>query len=313
MGPTRLKSRRQNDPGSKWARILIAILSTVGVIDTGSITLTKWGWIGVLTCPGGTDGCNTVINSAWGVLFEGNNFSIPLSLAGFFGYLAILTISLIQFFPGISENKLGLSKRSWWGLFFLSCSMAIFSLVLLSIMIWKIKAFCLFCIISAIISITILALTIIGGNWDEPGELIFRGIIISLIVILGSLIWSSSVDPNRKELTQIELNSPPIIKTKSTDSAIELAEYLKEKGAVMYFAYWCHYCALQKELFGKEASARLKLVECAEDGKNNQRQLCEEKGIMQYPSWEINGKITSGALPLEEIADISGYKGSRDF
>ena len=51
MGPSRLKSRRRQDLGSKWARVAIAILSTVGVMDTGSITLNKWGIIGNLNCP----------------------------------------------------------------------------------------------------------------------------------------------------------------------------------------------------------------------------------------------------------------------
>ncbi len=53
MGSSRLKSRRRQDLGSKWARVVIAVLSTVGVIDTGSITLNKWGFIGNLNCPGG--------------------------------------------------------------------------------------------------------------------------------------------------------------------------------------------------------------------------------------------------------------------
>ena len=39
MGSTRLVSRRRQDPGGKWARIAITVLATVGVIDTGSITL----------------------------------------------------------------------------------------------------------------------------------------------------------------------------------------------------------------------------------------------------------------------------------
>ena len=56
MGSSRLKSRRHHDLGSKWARVAIAILSTVGVIDTGSITLNKWGLIGNLNCPGGLGG-----------------------------------------------------------------------------------------------------------------------------------------------------------------------------------------------------------------------------------------------------------------
>jgi hypothetical protein len=32
----------------------MAVLATIGVIDTGSITLKRWGFLGDLTCP---DGC----------------------------------------------------------------------------------------------------------------------------------------------------------------------------------------------------------------------------------------------------------------
>ena len=35
MGTTRLVSRRRQDAGAKWARIAMAVLATVGVIDTG--------------------------------------------------------------------------------------------------------------------------------------------------------------------------------------------------------------------------------------------------------------------------------------
>ena len=90
MGASRLKSRRRNDLGSKWARVAIAIFSTVGVIDTGSITLNKWGWIGNLNCPGGLEGCDKVLNSAWGNFVQSNNFSIPLSLIGLISYSLIL-------------------------------------------------------------------------------------------------------------------------------------------------------------------------------------------------------------------------------
>ena len=180
-------------------------------------------------------------------------------------------------------------------------------------MIFKIQSICLFCIFSAVISILIFLLTLKGGNWNDPGDLIFKGSITFLIVTLLSLIWASAVNPEKKEKNLLSSNSAPLVKRNSSLSAIALAEHLSEEGAVMYFAYWCKYCALQKELFGKEAVSKLNLVECAEDGKNSQSNLCKEKGIDSYPSWEINGEITSGALPLEELANISGYNGTRDF
>ena len=312
MSSSPLRSRRRQDQGYKWARISIAILSTIGFIDTGSITLKKWGLLGTLSCPGGGEGCDKVLNSAWGTLLEVNNISIPLSIAGLVGYSLILIMALIPFVSAINKNDL--SRKTWWFLFFLSCSMTVFSLLLIGIMVFKLKAFCLFCMLSAIISSTILILTLIGGNWDNPSDLIFKGVIITLIVFLGGLIWSSSVDPNKRELiNQNNRNYPPIVQRESNTDSIKLASYLNNKGAIMYFSYWCKYCALQKELFGKEAVKKLTLVECAEDGINNQSSLCREKGITKYPSWEINGNITSGALSLDELADIVGYKGSRNF
>ena len=50
MGSSRLTSRRRQDQGFKWARIAMAVLATVGLIDTGSITLNRWGWLGQLSC-----------------------------------------------------------------------------------------------------------------------------------------------------------------------------------------------------------------------------------------------------------------------
>ena len=313
MSPARLKSRRKQEQGLKWSRIVIAVLSTIGLIDTGSITLNKWGVIGSLSCPGGIEGCNQVLNSPWGTIFEINGISIPLSLAGFLSYFAVLVMSILPFLPGITENKNSLSRKTWWGLFTVSCCMTVFSIVLLLIMVFKINAFCLFCIISGLLSITILLLTIIGGGWNDHGDLIFRGIIIGLIILLISLIWSSSIDPNRPQVANINKGMAPEIISKSSSSSISLAKHLKSIGVVKYSAYWCPHCHEQNEIFGKEAVSELLLVECAADGQDNKAELCQNKGISSYPSWEISGEIISGVRSLNELADLSDYKGSRDF
>ena len=44
--------RRRGDSGNRWLRVVIAVLATIGVIDTGSITLERWGVLGHLSCPG---------------------------------------------------------------------------------------------------------------------------------------------------------------------------------------------------------------------------------------------------------------------
>ena len=66
-------------------------------------------------------------------------------------------------------------------------------------------------------------------------------------------------------------------------------------------------------MFGKEAAEKLNLVECAQDGFNNKRELCQAKGITGFPSWEINGSIDSGVKSLKELAEISNYNKTKDF
>ena len=104
---------------------------------------------------------------------------------------------------------------------------------------------------------------------------------------------------NQKEL---------IITSNSTKESIALAKYLKDKGVVKYSAYWCPNCLNQSELFGKQAYKELNVVECARDGKNSQMQLCIDKKIEGFPSWEINGKIIIGVQTLKELSELTGYK-----
>ena len=313
MGSTRLTSRRRQDQGAKWARILMAVLATVGVIDTGSITLNRWGWLGSLTCPGGSEGCDKVLNSAWGSLFTNEAVSIPLSFVGLLAYFSVLLMAIVPLLPGLSESKAGISRRTWWGLFAVSCAMAIFSFVLIGLMVFKIQAFCFFCVLSASLSVALLVLSIVGGGWEDLAQLLFRGVLLSLAVLLGGLIWASVVDPDRGDAVVTGPGIPPAVISSSVSAQVSLADHLTSIGAVMYSAYWCPHCHEQKELFGKQAAAKLKVVECSADGQNSQRSLCEIKGIEGFPTWEINGKLDSGVKSLKELAELSGYKDSSEF
>ncbi|MFM7453220.1 MAG: thioredoxin, partial [Cyanobium sp.] len=64
----------------------------------------------------------------------------------------------------------------------------------------------------------------------------------------------------------------------------------------------------QKQLFGKEATDRLTIVECAADGRNSQTERCSAKGIQGFPSWEIKGQLDSGVKSLQQLAERSGLK-----
>ena len=51
------------------------------------------------------------------------------------------------------------------------------------------------------------------------------------------------------------------------------------------------------------------MIECAPDGRNSQRELCEAKKIEGYPTWEIQGQLDSGVKPLAKLAEASGFQG----
>ena len=124
-----------------------------------------------------------------------------------------------------------------------------------------------------------------------------------LLPLLAALALPTAVNGEHlkgpKELT---------VTSESTKESIALAKYLKDNGVVKYSAYWCPNCLDQSELFGKKAYKELNVVECARDGKNSQTQLCIDKKIEGFPSWEINGKIIIGVRTLKELSELTGYK-----
>lgn len=94
---------------------------------------------------------------------------------------------------------------------------------------------------------------------------------------------------------------------------VALAEHLQSIEAKFYGAYWCPYCHKQKDLFGKAAISKINYIECDPKGENPQTEACKKGKIRSFPTWEINGKQYLGFQSLEELADLSGYKGDRNF
>ncbi len=305
---SRLSSRRRSDPGLRWVRVVIAVLATVGAIDTGAITLKKWGLLGALSCGKegffGCNGCEKVLASAWGSIA-----GQPLALFGCLAYLAILLMAVVPLVaPG--EARVSLSQRSWWAMALLSTAMAVFSLVLVGVMLFGLQDCCPFCILSALLSVSLMVFSLVGGDWEDTGTLVFRTVITALLVGIVGLGWAASAN---RPAAITGKGVPPAVVSESNPAKLALAEQLTASGAVMYSAYWCPHCHEQKELFGRQATEKLEVIECAPDGRNSQKALCDTKKIEGYPSWEIKGVISSGVKPLEQLADKSGYTGSRSF
>ena len=68
-----------------------------------------------------------------------------------------------------------------------------------------------------------------------------------------------------------------------------------------------------KTAFWKKAVEELIIIECAKDGKDNKYNLCQQKGIEGFPSWEINDEIYSGTVSLNELAEMTNYDGDINF
>ena len=131
------------------------------------------------------------------------------------------------------------------------------------------------------------------------------GLAIASLASLSALTFS----PQLTE-TAIAQEAAPTVTTTSSANEIALAKHLRKIGAKLYTAYWCPHCHHQKQRFGKEAVKQLEVVECDQRGVDPQTQLCRDKKVRAYPTWEINGKLYPGNHSLESIANFSKYRGN---
>jgi uncharacterized membrane protein/glutaredoxin len=308
-----MTSRRRQVPWMhRRSRYLIAAVAILGALNTGYITATKL-FGGETACP--TSGCEQVLSSAYATVF-----GLPLALFGLLAYLAIAAFALVPLAIPEKERQQRSNLENWtWLLLFAgSTAMLVFSSYLMYIMFsqfvsaYGVKGLCYYCLASAIFALTLFLLTLFGREWEDPGQLLFTGIIVGMVTIVGTLgIYANVGGPSSDG--NVAGQAGPAITTTSGQSEIQLARHLTSVGASIYTAYWCPHCHDQKQLFGQQATALLKVVECAPDGQNSQTALCQEQGIQGFPTWKMDGKMTSGTQTLQQLADMSGYQGPRDF
>ncbi len=307
MGSPRLTRRNRNESLDQWPRLAIAVLASIGAVDTGLITLERWQAVPDLSCPVTGDGCEIVLSSPWATVL-----GQPLSLFGFLAYGTVLALAVLPLVAP-KENRWQLNHSTWPLLMPLCLAMAVFSISLVILMVVEIQAFCFFCLLSAILSVLLFLIALLSHSWNDLGSQLFRVLIITLVVSVASFAWIQASSPSN-QVANRDGRHPPAITTTSNSPQIALAQHLRATGAVVYTAYWCPACQVQKELFGKQAARELTIVECARDGYNAQPELCEEKDIQSYPTWEINGEmLTPGIKDPDVLADASGYMGERLF
>jgi uncharacterized membrane protein len=300
--------RRRSTPWiHRWSRIIIAAIAAIGILETAYLTVAKLTGSSVL-CP--TSGCEKVLNSPYAVIFG----ILPLSLLGFAAYLVMGMLAVAPLAVKPETNK-GLRSQlenwTWMVIFVLATAMPIFSAYLMYIMIFQIGDLCVYCVSSAIFSIAIFILAIIGHEWEDIGQLFFTGTLVAMVTMTAAVgVYNSVGMPVVDSAPGI---AAPAVTTVSGPAEIALAKHLTEIGAKEYGAYWCPHCHEQKMLFGKEAASILNYIECDAKGKNAQPQLCQAAKIQGFPTWDINGKLYEGTQSLQKLTQASGYTGPNNF
>ena len=119
----------------------------------------------------------------------------------------------------------------------------------------------------------------------KNGVYIFWGAIIIVIALVVGGTFFLSAQPGRLD---------------------SFASCLKDRGAVFYGAFWCPHCQATKSLFGRSVKL-LPYVECSTPDGKDQLQICKDKSIQNYPTWEFaDGTRQTGELTLQQLSDATG-------
>lgn len=270
MAAKRQKKSREVPKSRDW---WLAGLAAAGLVLSAYLLATRAAHAPTY-CPLGS-GCDIVQSSRYAAIF-----GIPVAALGV-GYYAVLL--------ALGARMMESGRR--WG-FALPVALAglAASVVFTLVQQIDIHATCTLCVASALLTLAIAVRVVWRRPLRAAGLTLGWGAaaaVLSVVLLLGGYAASA----------------PP---TAEASYAEGLAKHLAETGAVFYGAYWCPHCADQKAAFGS-AVKYLPYVECDPRGARSQAQLCMDKGIKAFPTWDIAGKRLEGFVPLEELARLSNY------
>ena len=160
----KIMSRRRSLPWiHRWSRVLIGAIAIVGALTTGYLTLSHFQGQSV-ACP--TSGCESVLSSQYAKIG-----GLPLSLFGALAYAAMALFALGPLAVNANQNRELRKKLEEWTWILLlvgAVSMVVFSGYLMFLLFFKINAgICVYCIASAIFTVSMLLLTLTGREWPD--------------------------------------------------------------------------------------------------------------------------------------------------
>lgn len=191
---------------------LLSGLAAVGMALTAYLVITGWLDNAPLLCDDGSS-CDIIQKSRWGTLLM-----LPTSLWGFLTYATL-------FYIGFNVRNIGLHWKSAWAVSMIGFG---YSLYLIAISFFVIKAACAYCIASFLIMSAIFGVV----TYQRPKNLAQsyliafakQTVVITVLIIGGiHLHYSGIFDP----------------KTGPEDTYLKrLAEHLTENDAQLYGAFW---------------------------------------------------------------------------
>lgn len=291
----------------RWSRLLIAAISIVGAVTTAALTTGNTSG-GTLSCP--TIGCDWVLSNP-----DATVFHLSLTLFGCFAYVSLAVLAVAPLLvDSAKHNDLRSNLENWTWLVLLAgaAAMLVFSSYLIYLLIFKLKAICIYCIASALFSISLFILTLIGLDWENFWQVFLTVTVVGLFAIVGTLEIYTNVNQLFIEDHLGSEGGHPITTTSGT-AEMALGQHLKQAGAKMYAAFWSPQSYHQKQLFGQQAFSQVNYIECDPKGQDPQTDQCIAAKIFSFPTWKINGKFYEGEKTLPELADLSGYQGLRNF
>lgn len=148
----------------KLIPLLITVLALVGIADAGYLTYQKW--FGSPPPCTVHFKCQTVLESPWATLA-----GLPLSVWGLLYYSLVLTLGVLIFLKQEDSSNSPRSKQLSTALLLLASGGSLFSFYLLFLMGVILKAWCLYCLVSAI-NCQLILISSIANYWSRKHDAI---------------------------------------------------------------------------------------------------------------------------------------------
>ncbi|MBV8885683.1 MAG: DUF929 family protein [Chroococcidiopsidaceae cyanobacterium CP_BM_RX_35] len=176
----------------RWSRPLMGAIATAGALTTGYLTASKL-LNHATACP--IKGCEQVLNGQYATVL-----GAPLSLWGCLAYITMAVLALGPLLLRLGKRQQQDNLEQWTALLLFAgaTAMVIFSGYLMYLLAFQIHALCPYCIVSALFSLSLFILAAIGRDWLDRGQLIFIGIVVAIVTLVGTLWIYSPINATAK-------------------------------------------------------------------------------------------------------------------